>query len=215
MPRATGRTSLVQPRLDTTTVEDRWRLDFPEWKRYPALEGEYQYVQGREIDPFNQNVLKGDLPFLGNKNFLVLLGTSATIVEYRRIALPSGISTNRADSLEHFGEGKQLFMTQLFLLSAEYFRGAAAFKPETITSRFTAGINVNYVNGRERNVLRIDAAERTNRQDDYVGIQEAFFEVKLADLSPQYDFVSIRAGVQPMVSDFRGFIFDDFNLGIQ
>ena len=45
---------------------------------------------------------------------------------------------------------------------------------------------------------------------DYA-LEEWFFETKLADLSPNYDFVSVRAGSQPFVSDFRGFIFADTN----
>jgi len=35
------------------------------------------------------------------------------------------------------------------------------------------------------------------------------FESKIADLGPNFDFVSMRAGNQPFVSDFRGFIFSD------
>jgi hypothetical protein len=38
-------------------------------------------------------------------------------------------------------------------------------------------------------------------------------EVKFADLSAHYDFVSVRAGIQPFVSDFRGLVFSDVNLG--
>jgi hypothetical protein len=33
--------------------------------------------------------------------------------------------------------------------------------------------------------------------------------VKLHDLSPNYDFVNLRAGIQQFVSDFRGFVFAD------
>ena len=35
----------------------------------------------------------------------------------------------------------------------------------------------------------------------------------LADINANYDFVSVRAGIQPFVSDFRGLIFSDNNLG--
>src|SRR5215470_8488795 len=31
--------------------------------------------------------------------------------------------------------------------------------------------------------------------------------------SPYFDTTSVRAGIQPFVSDFRGFIFSDVNLG--
>ena len=40
-------------------------------------------------------------------------------------------------------------------------------------------------------------------------------EYKLADLGPDYDFVSVRAGTQPFNADFRGFLFADMNRGIR
>ena len=40
-------------------------------------------------------------------------------------------------------------------------------------------------------------------------------ESKLADLSPNYDFLSVRIGSQPFTSDFRGFIFSDVNRGLR
>ena len=38
-------------------------------------------------------------------------------------------------------------------------------------------------------------------------------EIHLVDLSDNYDFLAARAGLQPFNSDFRGFIFNDINLG--
>jgi len=53
----------------------------------------------------------------------------------------------------------------------------------------------------------------TERQRDFFAFQEAFGELHISDLSDNYDFVSSRWGLQPFVSDFRGFIFADTNLG--
>lgn len=53
----------------------------------------------------------------------------------------------------------------------------------------------------------------TYRHKDFLGIQEFFFEYHLGDLSENYDFWTSRVGIQPFVSDFRGFIFNDTNLG--
>src|SRR4029434_8560465 len=50
---------------------------------------------------------------------------------------------------------------------------------------------------------------------EFFSLQEAFGEIHLRDLSSNYDFVSMRAGIQPFVSDFRGFIFNDSNLGVR
>ncbi|HEY2342063.1 MAG TPA: hypothetical protein VGH90_03485, partial [Chthoniobacteraceae bacterium] len=53
----------------------------------------------------------------------------------------------------------------------------------------------------------------TERHEDFIALQEAFTEIHFSDLSNNYDFISGRFGIQPFVSDFRGFIFDDTNLG--
>src|SRR5262249_27912352 len=49
--------------------------------------------------------------------------------------------------------------------------------------------------------------------DGRAALQEAFADYKIADLSPNFDFLSVRGGIQPFNSDFRGFIFADTNLG--
>jgi hypothetical protein len=53
----------------------------------------------------------------------------------------------------------------------------------------------------------------TVRQRDFFALQEAFGELHIKDLSDNYDFISSRWGLQPFISDFRGFIFADTNLG--
>src|SRR5882672_11029561 len=65
----------------------------------------------------------------------------------------------------------------------------------------------NYLNARENGVVNIDVRRGTNRTDTQISLEEAFGEVKLADVSANFDFVSARVGIQPFVSDFRGFIF--------
>ena len=39
--------------------------------------------------------------------------------------------------------------------------------------------------------------------------------MKLFDVGANFDFVSVRAGIQPFTSDFRGFLFRDTNLGVR
>ena len=53
----------------------------------------------------------------------------------------------------------------------------------------------------------------TTRYRNFFALQEAFTELHVGDISDNYDFVSSRFGIQPFVSDFRGFIFADTNLG--
>ncbi len=53
------------------------------------------------------------------------------------------------------------------------------------------------------------------RTKDFISLQEAFLELHIADLSDNYDFLSMRVGNQPFNADFRGFVFNDTNLGIR
>jgi hypothetical protein len=59
------------------------------------------------------------------------------------------------------------------------------------------------------------AAKATARNRDYVALQEAFVEIHLADLSPNYDFLAVKIGNQTFNSDFRGFLFNETNLGLR
>jgi hypothetical protein len=55
--------------------------------------------------------------------------------------------------------------------------------------------------------------DATARNEAYVSLEEAFVEKHLMDLSPNYDFCAVALGNQTFNSDFRGFIFNDTNLG--
>jgi hypothetical protein len=46
-----------------------------------------------------------------------------------------------------------------------------------------------------------------------LGLQEAFFDYHIRNVSDRYDFDSIRVGIQPFILDFRGFLFLDQQLG--
>jgi hypothetical protein len=61
----------------------------------------------------------------------------------------------------------------------------------------------------------LEGTRYTTRQKDFYALQEAFGEIHVRDLTNNYDFLSSRFGIQPFVSDFRGFIFNDSNLGIR
>ncbi len=61
----------------------------------------------------------------------------------------------------------------------------------------------------------LDRTRYTRRSKDFFALQEAFAEIHFSDLSQTYDFISSRTGIQPFVSDFRGFIFADTNLGFR
>ena len=199
---------------DFVAVTDRWRLRFPQWQRYPAeLDGEYPFVRNRGWNPYEQNVLKGDLPIIGNNTFLILTAIAELPFEFRTTPTPSGVSTNREGSEEFWGEPEQYAVLPTGIFSFEMFHGSTTFKPRDWAFRITPVYNLNYVNTKERNGLNISPAEGPTRKRTDFAIQEAFGEVKLFDVGANYDFVSFRGGIQPFTSDFRGFLFRDTNLG--
>ncbi|MGH7860329.1 MAG: hypothetical protein ACREQY_23615, partial [Candidatus Binatia bacterium] len=198
---------------DFLPIPDRWRIGFPRWERYPGQPGEYPYTEGRWWDPYNQNLLKGDYPVLGEDVFFVFTGVSDTVFEARRIPIPSGIPAAEPDSDGFFGQTEQLFVNQNWIFAFELFEGDSLYKPRDWEVRFTPVFNVSYADVGEENVLEIDPREGTTRTDGHIGVQEALVEYHLGDLTPYYDFWSVRAGVQGFTSDFRGFIFSDNQLG--
>jgi hypothetical protein len=210
-----------EPQTDPARREtrDRWRIGFPEYDRYgdrAARGRDIPFTRGRWWDPYNQSVLKGDYPVKGNKLFMILSAVSTTAVEQRRAPTPSDVSTDEPASAEFFGQPEQLAVNQTFQFSFELFHGDTTFKPRDWAIKFSPTFSLpNYLNARENGVVNIDVRRGTNRTDTHVSFEEAFAEVKLADVNANYDFISVRAGIQPFVSDFRGFIFSDNNLGFR
>ena len=202
------------------TVEDRWRIGFPAWDRYgkghPAV-FDYPYTLGRWFDPYNQNVLKGDYPIVGQHTFLNVTGTSSTLFSGQ--AIPTATtpfeSTARPETTNFFGRPGQFSFAQLYTLSFDLFQGDAAFKPVDWRVKLTPALNANTLSVQELAVVNPSVLAGTLRNRSWATLQEWFLEYKLADLSPQYDFVSVRAGSQPFTSDFRGFIFSDVNRGVR
>jgi carboxypeptidase family protein len=193
---------------------DRWNAQMPGWNRY-AQPGDYPYVKSHWYDPFNQNILKGDKPVFGQSWFFNFNGTSLTGLGVQRLPVPSGLTTQSPNSYGFFGKGEQFFASQSFILSADLFQGDTSFRPVDFRFKFTPEINLNFLQTRERGIVNVDPTAGLNRFDTHAGIQEAFFEAKIHDLSPTFDFVSVRAGIQQFVSDFRGFLFAEEQPGIR
>lgn len=205
---------------DFIPIEDRWRLGFPAWDRYgkghPPVD-DYPYVQGHWWDPFNQNVLKADYPIIGQNTFLDLTAASRSLFEFRQ--LPT--ATTPFESTVHpftepfFGKPNQFLYQQFFILSADLFHGDAAFKPVDWRIKITPIFNVNYLAVEELAVVNPDVRKGTTRGRTWGALEEWFVEKKIADIGPNYDFVSVRVGSQPFTSDFRGFLFSDINRAIR
>jgi hypothetical protein len=191
-------------------LPDRWYMGVPDaegYRRYPALE--VPYVLGHWYDPFNRNELKGDKPLFG-KTFFEFTGDSITVFDGRRVPVTSGQSADSTNSSGFFGRGGQFFTAQTFRMTFDLFHGdTTAFRPVDWRIRVTPAVNLNYLLVRENQIVSPDVRFGTTRFDYHASLQEAFGEVKLKDLGPNYDFVNIRLGIQQFVSDFRGFIYAD------
>ncbi len=200
---------------DQIPVPDRWRL----------IES-LGLVKERWFDPYHQNTLKGDrpidrskvpwLPIHDDDWFFTLNAVSDTVVEPRTFPIPVGVQTTaRPQSLDVFGEQASILASQTFIIGASLTKGSTAFKPPEIEYRLSLAFNVNYARVPERRVLSVDPSAPTHRTDDFLGVQEAFVDYHLRNVSDRYDFDSIRVGIQPFQSDFRGFLFNDQNLGLR
>ncbi|WP_144095316.1 hypothetical protein [Croceicoccus sediminis] len=178
-----------------------------------------------KLDPFHHNLLKGDHP-LGEKRpgflkgddwYLILTGISDTVVEPRSFPIPVGVqTTNRPDSLDVFGRSDSLVLAQTFIAGVSLLKGMTAFKPPTVEYRVTVAGQYNYVDVPERRVLEVEPSEDSERYDFFIGLQEAFVDYHIGRFdTKRYDFFSVRAGIQPWQSDFRGFLFQDNQLGLR
>jgi hypothetical protein len=64
-------------------------------------------------------------------------------------------------------------------------------------------------------LVNINPERGTTRSNIFVGLQEAFVDYEIRTVSEYYDFDSVRVGIQPFNADFRGFLFQDDQLGIR
>jgi hypothetical protein len=209
--------SAPQTQSDRREVRDRWRIGFPEYDRYGdkgARGRDIPFRKGRWFDPYNQSWLKGDYPIFGNKVFMILSAVSSTTTELSRTPKPSDVSSARPGSAEFFGKPEALAVNQIFQFTFELFHGDSTYKPRDWAIKISPTFSLpNYLNARETGVVNIDVRRGTNRTDTQFSLEEAFVEKKFEDVDANFDFISARIGIQPFVSDFRGFIFSDNNLG--
>jgi Carboxypeptidase regulatory-like domain len=210
----------AEPKSSTRReLRDRWRIGFPEYDRYGdkgARGRDIPFKRNRWWNPYDQNVIKGDYPIIGNDYFLILSAASTSQLEIRRTPSASNVSANNPGSTYFFGRPESLSFNQTLQFSFEFFKGQTTFKPRDWAIKISPTVSVpNYLNARENGIVNIDVRRGTNRTDYHFSLEEAFAEVKLFDTNDNYDAVSIRAGIQPFTSDFRGFLYTDNNLGVR
>ena len=220
----TGGTSVEPTERQNTDhfipIEDRWRIGTPTWDRYgkghPPVD-DYPFVQGAWWDPYNQNVLKGDYPIAGQDVFMRLGFRTMNLVEYRQTPIPTTPTeaTQNPGEFEFFGNPNQFLFAQYNSASIDLFKGDSVFRPFDWRFKVNVIFNQNYLKVYELGVVSPDVTDGTNRHRTFWSLEEWFYESKIADTSPNYDFVSVRAGSQFFSSDFRGFIFADTNRAVR
>lgn len=190
---------------DFAAVPDRWRV--------VSMLGYRENL----LDPYaGNNWLKGDRPAWGEDWFVNLLAISDSVVEPRRFPLPvGGPAAGDAGSLDTIGAGQQFVFAQSFILEAVVYKGDTVFKPPDYEFRFTPVFNFNYADVYELGVLKAQAASGQSRSEAVVGVQALFLDKHLRNVSARYDFDSVRLGIQPFSSDFRGFLFQDSAPGLR
>ena len=185
-------------------IPDRWRLI------------EAVGVSARWWDPYNQNVLKGDRPIASPDWFINLSAISDTVLEPRRVPTPiADQASQRPGSIDQFGNGEQFLFNQNLIFNISLIKGDTAFRPPDLEVRLTPVINYNYNRFQEVGVLKRDPRDGISRNDYHIALQEAFIDYHIRNVSDRYDFDSIRFGIQPFSTDFRGFLFQDAQLGIR
>ena len=201
---------------DQVPIPDRWRL----------IEG-LGLVEEDILDPYNQNTYKGDrpinpdkvpwLPITGDDWFFVANLISDSVYEPRTFPIPVGIQTTEdPDRLDVFGNDFSTVLSQTFIIGAALLKGSTAYKPPSVEYRLTFAYNVNYVDVPERRVLFVEPSKGSDRLDHFLGVQEAFVDYHFTQFdNDRFDFISIRAGIQPFQADFRGFLFNDQQLGVR
>ena len=210
----TGRTVVARtyspvprPRIDqfveAVPVPDRWRivnaLGYPDnwW------------------DPYNQNTIKGDRP-IHDDWFFNITAISDSVFEFRDVPTPvGGQTTDQAGSLDVLGNTQQTLWNENLAVELVYYQGDTVFRPPDWEFRFTPVFNYNATRLEETLGTNADPRIGRLREDKHVGIQAAFIDKHLRDVSPRYDFDSIRVGIQPFSSDFRGFLFQDSPFGVR
>ncbi len=190
---------------DQLPLPDRWRVI------------EAVGVHSRWLDPYNQNTIKGDRPIKGTEDwFFTFSAISDTVVEPRSFPIPFSVqTTNRPGSLDVFGRTKSLVLSQTIIAGVSFVKGSTAFKPPELEFRAAVAFNATYVQVPEKRVLSVRPTEPTHRNDGWIGLQEAFVDYHIHNVSDRYDFDSLRVGIQPFSTDFRGFLFQDNQLGVR
>ena len=189
--------------VEAVAIPDRWRI-------VEAL-GQTE----KWYDPYNQNTYKADKP-IHDDWFFNVTAISDTVLEYREVPTPVGLqSTRNPGSLDVYGSSDQALFNQNIAVELVYLKGDTVFRPPDWEYRFTPVFNYNVTQLDEILGVNADPAVGRTRYESHVGVHSLFVDKPLRNVSDQFDFDSIRVGIQPFSSDFRGFLFQDAPFGVR
>ncbi len=224
-PRGFAGQSSIIPRESQTTaqfepVEDRWRLGLPDYDRYGKGNPDQTDAIGDEgnwWDPYNQNLLKGDFPIVGQDIFLRLTLRSTSLFEGRQLPITTDGTrpTRDRNAARQLGDPDSYQFQHNDTVSVDLFEGNTSFKPPDWRVRIDAVFNMNQFVGDVPGSATANPNSGQSRFREDFTLQEWFYEQRLADTSVNFDFLSTRVGSQTFISDFRGFIFADTNRGLR
>jgi hypothetical protein len=166
------------------------------------------------LDPYDRNLLKADRPVFGDWFFDLGLVADSSF-QYRDIPSAVGVSPQNSGENNVFGNPHQLAFSQSLATEFVLYEGDTVFVPPRFQFRAAPVFDYNYLRADELGVVNVDPRRGLNRSDEFVGLQELFGEFRLRVNSPQFDFDSLRIGIQPFNADFRGFLFQDDQLGVR
>ena len=136
-PPTAAPTERAEAAPDFVPLPDRWSIAYPDSPRI---------VKGRLIDPYNQNVLKGDKPVAGDHTFLVLTGT---LDAPGRAAAPArgqrGLAPRTRTSWSSSATEASSSPPRALPLRRGVSRARPASSPRTGRSRPRAAFNLNYL----------------------------------------------------------------------
>lgn len=210
----------------STPVPDRWRdTSFAPWRRYTSgdtNESPFAHPAPETWHWYRQSLIKGDLPIHGQDWFLALTASSESLYEDRSLPLPSGVSASSPGQFDFLGSYGTSAFVQNLALDAVLLQGETVYRPPHQTLKLRLVGNYNRVTVDAPGLLNPDPGSPsggndapTRRNDAFLAVQESFYEYHLADLTPTFDFVAVKAGLQSFNSDFRGFIFNETQLGLR
>jgi hypothetical protein len=143
---------------NTVPEPNRWRVGFAPWQRYTSGDTETPYEAPATMlwHPYQQSLLKGDSPIIGQDIFLDLTAETETDFEGRRVPTPSGLDASRAGSAEVFGQSEEISVINNFSFSIDIFKGDTAFQPVHWLIHLQPVYNINYIQANETGVVAAD-----------------------------------------------------------